>query len=485
MKDSTATPATVTQYDNFYIGGEWVSPSGSDTIEVIGANTETCIGRVPDGVQPDVDKAVTAARAAFEGGWADTSVSERAALLKKFAAALTARRMEIASAVSVQNGMPLSTALQLEGDLAALMLEYYAGLITETAFEEQRASPLGFDTLVRKEPVGVVAGIVPWNYPVFLAMTKIAPALATGCTLVLKPSPETVLDSYLIAQAAEEAGIPAGVINWVPGGRELGQYLVSHPGVDKVAFTGSTAAGRMIGETCGRLLRPVSLELGGKSAAIVLEDTEMDSFFTNMDMACFLNNGQTCFNNSRVLAPASRYDEVVETLVAKANSMVVGNSLDLETTIGPMATSVHRGRVEKYIEMGKNEATLAAGGSRPDGRGWFLQPTVFSNVSNDAAIAREEIFGPVLSVIKYSDEADAIRIANDSEYGLGGTVWSKDSAHAADVARKIRTGTIGVNGYMVDLNSPFGGVKASGLGRELGPESLSTYQQCKSIYMMG
>jgi geranial dehydrogenase len=332
----------------------------------------------------------------------------------------------------------------------------------------------------------VVGAIIPWNFPVILSMMKVGPALAAGCTIVLKPSPGTVLDSYIVAEAAEEAQFPPGVINWVPGGRELGAYLVSHPGVDKVAFTGSTAAGRSIGEVCGRLLRPVSLELGGKSASIILEDANIDAVLAGLPAASLTSNGQACFSCTRILVPNSRYQEFVDAIAATVAAYVVGDPLDRATQIGPMGSAIHRDRVEGYIAKGKTEGKLVAGG-RPSGqaRGWFVQPTVFADVSNTATIAQEEIFGPVLSIIRYADDNEAIRIANDSAYGLGGSVWSTDHARAFGMARRMATGTVGINGYMPDLNAPFGGIKASGLGREMGPESVSAYQQLKSMYVLG
>ncbi len=471
--------------ENLYINGKWSKPLGTSRLTLINATTEEVLGTVPEASEADVDSAVAAARAALPA-WSKTSAAERAALMNKFADALEKRADRLLPAVSKQNGMPMSLAEGLEGAYPVMMLRYYANLATEFKFEERRPSPLGFDTIIRREPVGVVAGIVPWNYPVVLSVTKIAPALATGCTIVLKPSPGTVLDSYIVAEAAHEAGIPAGVINWVAGGRELGAYLVSHPGVQKVAFTGSTAAGRKIAEVCGRLLRPVSLELGGKSAAVILEDAKLDDVMNGIDFAAFANNGQTCVVCSRVLAPKSRYKEVVDALVAKAKGLKIGNPLDKETQVGPMASREHRDRVEGYIAKGKAEGRVATGGGRPTtmgGKGWFVEPTIFADVSNDAVISREEIFGPVLAVIPYNDEADAIRIANDSEYGLGGSVWSSDAEHALKVARQVESGTIGVNNYTVDLNAPFGGIKSSGMGREFGPEALAGYLQYKSIYL--
>lgn len=312
--------------------------------------------------------------------------------------------------------------------------------------------------------------------------------MAAGATVVLKPSPETVLDAFLLAEAVVEAGIPAGVINIVPGGREIGAYLVSHPGVDKIAFTGSTAAGRSIAETCGRLLRPVTLELGGKSAAIVLDDAELEleKIAEQLFTATLLNNGQTCFLGTRVLAPRARYGEIVDLFTGFAAALRVGDALDPNTQIGPMASARQRERVESYIAKGRAEgARVTTGGGRPDGlgKGWFVEPTIFADVDNNHTIAQEEIFGPVLSVIPYGDEDEAVRIANDSDYGLGGTVWTSDPERGVAVAKRVQTGTIGVNTYLPDPTAPFGGVKASGIGRELGPEALANYQQLKSVYL--
>jgi geranial dehydrogenase len=316
---------------------------------------------------------------------------------------------------------------------------------------------------------------------------KFGPALAASCTIVLKPSPGTVLDCFILAEAAEEAKLPKGVINWVPGGRELGAYLVSHPGIDKVAFTGSTAAGRLIAQACGKLLRPVTLELGGKSAAIILDDAKIETVLQGLPAVSLLNSGQACFSCTRILAPKSRYREIVEAVAHLASSLAVGDPMDRGTQVGPMASALHRDRVESFIAIGKGEAKLVAGGDRPknQSRGWFVAPTVFADVTNSAVIAREEIFGPVLTIIAYEDEDDAIDIANDSPYGLGGTVWSADSERAVRMARRVASGTVGVNGYLPDLNAPFGGIKASGLGREMGPESLASFLQVKSIYLMG
>ncbi len=359
----------------------------------------------------------------------------------------------------------------------------YAEMIKAYPLEEVRPSQNGA-TIVRREPVGVVGAIAPWNYPQVLAMMKIAPALAAGCTIVLKPSPETALDSYVMGDAAKEAGLPPGVLNIVLGGREAGASLVSHPDVDKIAFTGSTATGRIIGAECGRLIRRVTLELGGKSAAIFLDDGDVETFIAGLGMASFMNNSQTCTTQSRILVARSRYDEVVDAVAAFARSQHIGNPLDPSVTIGPMASEQHLDRVLGYIDVGRDSnARLVAGGGLADqNRGWFVEPTVFADVDNSDRLAREEVFGPVMAMMPFDDDEDAVAIANDSNYGLGGSVWTTDEERGIDVSRRVRTGTIGVNYYLLDLGAPFGGMKDSGIGRELGPEALNSYLEYKSIY---
>jgi aldehyde dehydrogenase (NAD+) len=480
---------TTIDSDELFIGGDWVPPRGSGRISVTGASTEELVGSVPEGTNADIDAAVKAARAAFEdpSGWSSWSVEDRAQALERLAGALEGRGEESAHRVSLQNGMPISIALATEAVFPAVLARYYAGMIRQTALEEDRQGLLGGTIHVLSKPVGVVGAIVPWNYPQCLTMFKLAPLLAAGCTVVIKPSPETVLDSLLLAKAIVEAELPAGVVNIVPGGRELGAYLVEHPNVDKIAFTGSTAAGRTIARRCGELLRPVTLELGGKSAAIVLDDADLSESAEALFGATLANNGQTCYLGTRVLAPRSRYDEVVEIFGGLADALAVGDSLDPSTQIGPMVSARQRERVEGYIEKGRAEgARVVTGGGRPEDldRGWFVEPTIFADVQNDHTIAREEIFGPVLSVIPYDGVDQAVAIANDSEFGLGGSVWTADHERAEAVARRIQTGSIGINHYMIDPAAPFGGVKASGLGRELGPEGLTAYLQLQSIYEM-
>jgi len=478
---------TTIDSEELFIGGEWIEPQGSERISVIAASTEELVGSVPEGTNADIDAAVNAARAAFDdpGGWSSWSVEDRAQALERLAGALESRGEEIAHRVSLQNGMPISLALQIEAVFPPVLARYYAGMIRQTSLQEDRQGLLGGTVHVVSKPVGVVGAIVPWNYPQCLAMFKLAPLLAAGCTVVIKPSPETVLDSLLLAEAIIEAGLPAGVVNIVPAGREVGAYLVEHPGVDKIAFTGSSAAGRTIARRCGELLRPVTLELGGKSAAIILDDADLSQATEALFGATLMNNGQTCAIGTRVLAPRSRYDEVLEVFSALAGALAVGDSLDPSTQIGPLASARQRERVEGYIEKGRAEGgRVVAGGGRPEDldRGWFVQPTIFADVQNSNTIAREEIFGPVLAVIPYDGVDDAIAIANDSEFGLGGSVWTNDPERGQDVAMRVQTGSIGINHYMIDPAAPFGGVKASGLGRELGPEGLQAYLQLQSIY---
>jgi aldehyde dehydrogenase (NAD+) len=476
------------EYDSLYIDGEWTAPTTIARIRVHSANSEEYLGSVPEASESDIDRAVDAARRAFDvaDGWSRWDPERRASLLNGFANSLETRATETARRVSVQNGMPITIADRIEGAGPAGQLRYYAEYIRTHPAEEHRAGAFaGPGAIVLRAPVGVVGAIVPWNVPQSITFMKLAPALAAGCTVVLKPSPETVLDAMLMAEAARAAGIPDGVLNVVPGGREVGAHLVSHPGVDKVSFTGSTAAGRAVAEICGRLLRPVTLELGGKSAAIVLDDADLESNLESFFAATMQNNGQICHLGTRILAPRSRYAEVLDTVTGMVSSLTVGDSLDPRTQVGPLVSAQHRARVEGYIAKGVSDGgRLTTGGRRADrDKGWFVEPTVFGDVDNRQTIAREEIFGPVVVVIPYRDDDEAVAIANDSEYGLGGQVWTSDPERGLQIARRVVTGTIGINRHAIDYNIPFGGVKASGLGREFGTEGLASYQYLKAIHL--
>ena len=473
-----------TESAKLFIGGRF---RAADKVEpVIEAATGEPLGDGSSATESEIDDAVAAARSALDG-WRSTPVQERAEVLNRVADALKSRAGATNELCTRENGMPISLSRGANGTFPAALLRYYANLILETDEEEIRPSLIGH-TIVRREAVGVVGAITPWNYPQALAAMKVAPGLAAGCTMVLKAAPATALDALIFAEAAEEAGLPPGVLNIVAGGAAAGAHLVSHRGIDKVAFTGSTAAGRLIGEICGRLMRPVTLELGGKSAAIILDDADLDATMRGLRAASFVNNGQTCHLSSRILAPRSRYGEVVDAVAALAEGLAVGDPLEKSTEIGPLVSSRQRDRVLNYIDIGKSGgAKLVAGGSVPadQPRGWFVAPTVFADVDNSDRIAQEEIFGPVVAVIPYDDDREAIDIANDTQYGLAGTVWSTDADRATDIARAVHTGSIGVNDYQLDMRAPFGGVKASGMGRELGPEGLTAYQTLKSIYRVG
>src|SRR5215207_9929629 len=475
---------------SLFVDGEWLAPRDPTMTTIISPSTEQPFGAAPAGSAADVDAAVASARRALtHSGWTQASGGERAAAMRALADELEARAEETAATVTGENGMPLALARVAEGRGPAATLRYYADLAEATPHEERRTAVGGRRvTVVRREPVGVVAAVVPWNFPQSLTMFKVAPALAAGCTVVVKPAPETALDAFQLADAAEQAGLPPGVLNIVTGGRDVGAYLVAHPGVDKVAFTGSTAAGRAIAETCGQLLRPVTLELGGKSAAIVLDDADLTQVARGLSWASLLNTGQTCYLSTRILAPRRRYAEVVEAVADLASSLPVGDPADPATRVGPLVSAAQRQRVEDYITAGRAEGgRVATGGGRPAGldRGWYVEPTVFADLEPAATLAREEVFGPVLAVLPYDTVDEAVAIANDSEYGLAGTVWTSDEERGLDLARRMQTGAVGVNFFNLDLGSPFGGVKASGLGRELGPEGLAAYVSYKSIYTRG
>ena len=480
--------ADVMERKELFIGGTWVSPQSTETIEVVSPHTEEVIGRAPHAGVADIDRAVAAAREAFASGpWPAMSADERADVMAALSAQLQARSAEIAELITAENGAPSTFSLMGGVFASTMVLDFYTGLTREFAFTDERTGIMGPVT-VRREPVGVVAGIVPWNVPLFTAMLKIAPAMAAGCTVVLKPAPETPLDAYLLAECAIEAGVPAGVINIVAAGREVGEHLVTHHGIDKVAFTGSTAAGRHIAALCGERLRPCTLELGGKSAAIICDDADVEATIAGLMPASLMNNGQACVAQTRVLVPNSRRDDYTDAIVAAVGAMTVGDPSDPGNEVGPLTSARQRERVEGYIASGREQgATVAVGGGRPAGldRGWYVEPTVFTGVDNSMRIAQEEIFGPVLSVIGYDDVDQAVAIANDSDYGLSGSVWSSDRDRATSIANRMQTGTVSVNGFMIEFCAPFGGYKSSGLGRELGPEGLAAYLQDKTVMYPG
>jgi betaine-aldehyde dehydrogenase len=470
--------------ESLFIGGEWVRPAALGVINVISPHSEEVIARVPDGSEADIDRAVAAARVAFDDGpWPRMSGAERADILAHVHAILQERSAVLATTITGEMGCPITFSHVGQVMASLMVLDYYVHLAREYAFEEVRCGMLG-PALVRREPVGVAGCIVPWNVPLFTTMLKLGPALAAGATVVLKPAPETPLDAIILADALRSAEIPAGVVNIVPAGREVGEYLVRHPGVNKIAFTGSTAAGRRIASLCGEQLKRVTLELGGKSAAIILDDADLGSTIGGLLPAALMNNGQACVGQTRILASERRYADVVDALVTAVRNVAIGDPMDPTTMCGPLVAARQRDRVEGYIRLGRDEgARIACGGGRPAGlpKGWYVEPTVFVDVQNSMRIAREEIFGPVLAVIPYADVDDAVRIANDSDYGLSGTVWSADIDHGLDIARRIRTGTYTVNGFAMEFRAPFGGFKASGLGRELGPEGLAAYLEPKTI----
>lgn len=478
-------PQPTLRHDRFYIGGQWVDASDHDMLDVVDSSTGQVIGQVPAGTPADAEKAIQAAHAAFEG-WSQTSPEERAALLERISRGLSQRQAEIATLITQEVGMPYLHANLIQVGLPAATFASMAEEIRRYPFEERLTS-----SVLLREPVGVVAAITPWNYPLHQIAAKVAPALAAGCTVVLKPSEVAPLNAFVLAEIMEEAGVPAGVFNLVTGtGPVAGEVLASHPLVDMVSFTGSTAAGRRVSELAARTVKRVALELGGKSPYIILDDADLTGdalvqAIVSGVQGCYLNSGQTCSALTRMLVPRSRLPEVEAVVQGVVSQVKVGHPLAEGTTLGPLVSDMQRERVRGYIRKGMEEgAKLIAGGpDAPEGleQGFFVRPTVFSEVTPDMTIAREEIFGPVLVIQPYDDEEDAIRIANDTEYGLAGGVWASDPERAVRVARRIRTGQVSINGGAFNPVAPFGGYKQSGNGREFGRLGLEEFMEVKSL----
>ena len=466
--------------DKIYINGTWVASTGSGTLEVIDSNSEEVVGTVPDGTAEDVDRAVQAAAAAFEG-WSATSVEERAKSLSRLAEAMSGRSEEIAATIAREVGMPIGLAGPIQVGLPVGAIAEMAQQIQEFTWEEEIGN-----SLVVREPIGVVGAITPWNYPLYQIVLKVAPAMAAGCTVVLKPSEVAPLNAFALADAIDEVGFPPGVFNLVTGrGTVVGEAIAAHPKVDMVSFTGSTRAGRRVMALAADRVKPVALELGGKSPNVILEDADLDKAVATGVFACMLNSGQTCSALTRMIVPRTRLAEVEEKAKAAAEGFVPGDAFDAGSGIGPLVSATQRDRVRGYIQQGIDQgAKLVTGGTEaPEGldKGYFVRPTVFSEVQTGMTIAQEEIFGPVLSILPYDTEEEAVAIANDTDYGLAGAVWAGDPSHAEGVARRLRTGQVDINGGNFNPSAPFGGYKQSGIGRERGRFGFEEFLEVKSL----
>src|SRR5687767_4195973 len=474
--------------DRFFIGGAWVAPSGKETIDVHDAGTGAVMGRVPLGDEKDVDRAVAAARDAFEA-WSSTPSAERASYLEKISANLKARADEIARLIAQEVGMPIKLSGRIQAGLPIANFANYAKLVQGFQFETRVGN-----SLITREPVGVVGAITPWNYPLHQIALKVAPALAAGCTVVLKPSEVAPFNAFVLAEVIEVAGLPKGVFNLVTGyGPVVGEALAKHPQVDMISFTGSTRAGKRISEVGAQTVKRIALELGGKSPSVILEDADLPAAVKGTVNGCFLNSGQTCNALTRMLVPQSKYEEATKIAVEVARSFAPGDPLAEGTRLGPLSSQAQLERVRGYIRKGMEEGAelLTGGPDTPAGMegkmrgGYFVAPTVFGKVKNSMTIAQEEIFGPVLAIIPYQDEEEAVRIANDTPYGLAGAAWSNDEARAQRVARRIRAGQVDVNGGAFNMNAPFGGFKQSGHGREAGVYGLEEFLEYKSLQLKG
>jgi aldehyde dehydrogenase (NAD+) len=481
-EDGMATAAELQVRDEVFVGGEWVEPAGTETIEVVDPTSEEVMGRIPACAPADVDRAVGAAREAFES-WSQTSREERAGHLAAIAERLGERADEIAATIAQELGMPLKLSRIIQAGLPIGQFAAMPKLIEEVVWEEEIGN-----SRVLREPVGVLGAITPWNYPLNQIACKVAPALAAGCTVVLKPSGVAPLNAFVLAEAIEEAGLPAGVFNLVSGaGALVGEAIASHPGVDMVSFTGSTRAGRRVSELAAATVKPVAMELGGKSPNVILDDADLERAVPDGVAKCFLNSGQTCSALTRMLVPREMLAEAERLAVAAAETFTPGDPFEESTRLGPLVSDAQRRRVRDYIEKGEAEGAklLIGGAAPPEGleRGYFVRPTVFSEVRPEMTIAQEEIFGPVLAIQPYADEDDAVRIANDSVYGLAGGVWSADTERAIRVARRIRTGQVEINGGAFNPIAPFGGYKQSGHGRENGRYAIEELLQVKSLQL--
>jgi len=477
-----AATAELQTKDRIFIGGEWVEPEGGEAIEVINSTTEEVMGSIPACMPADADRAVTAAREAFES-WSQTSREERAGYLSAIAAGLGERSEEIAATIAQELGMPLTLSKIIQAGLPIAQFAAMPNLMEEVAWEEEIGN-----SRVLREPVGVLGAITPWNYPLNQIAAKVAPALAAGCTVVLKPSEVVPLNAFILAEAIEAAGLPAGVFNLVTGtGPVVGEAIAGHPGVDMVSFTGSTRAGRRVSELASATVKPVAMELGGKSPNVILDDADLSRAVPDGVGKCYLNSGQTCSALTRMLVPREKLAEAEEIAKQAAESFTPGDPFEESTRLGPLVSEVQRERVRGYIEKGEAEgAKLVTGGAAPPeglDKGYFVRPTVFSKVTPEMTIAQEEIFGPVLSIQPYDGEDDAVQIANDTVYGLAGGVWSGDQDRAIAVAKRLRTGQIEINGGAFNPLAPFGGYKQSGHGRENGRYAIEELLQVKSLQL--
>jgi aldehyde dehydrogenase (NAD+) len=477
----------IPSYERIFIGGRWQQATGGEATEIISPYTEEVIAHVPTGSVDDIDAAVQAARTAFDDGpWPRLSHAERIEAVERLTAVYSQHLDEMADLITAEMGSPASFSRLGQAAGAASIMALTTQAAKKFPWVQRRAGVMG-EVHVRRQPVGVVGIIIPWNVPQNLLMPKLIPALIAGCTVVIKPAPETPLDTLWVAEMIEQIGLPEGVVSVVPGGRDTGEALVRHPGIDKIAFTGSSATGRHIASLCGEQLKRYSLELGGKSAAIVLDDAHIPKTVNGLKMASLMNNGQACVAQTRILVSENKHDELVDALAEMMAGLSIGDPADMATDIGPLVSRRQQQRVQDHIRIGTEEgAKLVLGGAEsPHARGWFVRPTLFADATNDMTIAREEIFGPVLTVLKYTDERDAIRIANDSDYGLAGSVWTKDVAHGLEISGQVRTGTYGINMYMLDISTPFGGFKQSGIGREFDEEGLAEYTELQSVVCAG